>query len=105
MLMNLGNLVVILTLILIKAFSHSKATTLRLKNGKEPPLTLAPEHHYHTFISHIWSTGQDQAAVLKRQLCLLLPTAKVLLAYPYGVSPTLPLPLPLNPTPAPTARP
>ena len=79
MLMNLGNLVVILTLILIKAFSHSKATTLRLKNGKEPPLTLAPEHHYHTFISHIWSTGQDQAAVLKRQLCLLLPTAKVFL--------------------------
>jgi hypothetical protein len=75
--MNFGNLVVLLTLIFIKAFTQSKATTLRLKNGCEPSVTLAPEHAYHTFISHIWSTGQDQAAVIKRQITLLLPTAKV----------------------------
>jgi hypothetical protein len=70
---------VVVTLIVVKLLEHSNSTTLRLKNGKEPTLTLAPEHSYHTFVSHIWSSGQDQAAVIKRQLEHLLPTSKVFL--------------------------
>ena len=31
------------------------------------------------FLSHIWSTGQDQCAAIKRQLCLLLPGIGVFL--------------------------
>jgi len=79
MLMNLALFLTLSIMIIIKAYSSSKATTLRLKNGKEPSVTLAPEHKYHTFVSHIWSTGQDQAAVIKRQICALLPTARVFL--------------------------
>ena len=79
MLMNLLLFLILSVMIILKAYSSSKATTLRLKNGKEPSVTLAPEHKYHTFVSHIWSTGQDQAAVIKRQICALLPTARVFL--------------------------
>ena len=38
-----------------------------------PALVLGPGERYHLFLSHIWSTGQDQCAVIKRQLQLLLP--------------------------------
>ena len=69
----------IVVLIVLKAYQQVNKTTLRLKNGKEPLLTLHPEHRYHTFVSHIWSTGQDQAAVIKRQLQHLLPMSKVFL--------------------------
>jgi len=34
---------------------------------------------WHTFVSHIWSSGQDQSALIKRQLALLLPTIRVFL--------------------------
>ena len=29
--------------------------------------------------SHIWGTGQDQCATIKRQICALLPYARVFL--------------------------
>ena len=34
---------------------------------------------YHLFLSHIWSTGQDQCASIKQRLCLLLPGVQVFL--------------------------
>ena len=102
LLMNFGNCVVLLSLICMKAFTQSKATTLRLKSGSEPAVTLASEHKYHTFISHIWSTGQDQAAVIKRQICLLLPTAKVFLDVDDLVEIGNPNP---NPNPNPNSNP
>jgi len=51
---------VILFMIAIEAFKTTSDSTLRLKNGKQPVITLAPEHNYHTFVSHIWGSGQDQ---------------------------------------------
>ena len=66
-------------MIVIEAFRQTKDRTLRLRDGKRPPVTLAGEHQYHAFVSHIWSTGQDQAAVIKRQLLHLMPAAKVFL--------------------------
>ena len=30
-------------------------------------------------LSHIWATGQDQCAIIKRQLCVLLPGVKIFL--------------------------
>jgi uncharacterized membrane protein YbaN (DUF454 family) len=47
---------------------------IRLVGSKEmPTLTLKKEHKFHTFLSHIWSTGQDQCRGIKGQLLLLLP--------------------------------
>jgi hypothetical protein len=76
---NLTLLVVILTMIVHQAYHQGKAHTLRMKGGKEPVLTLEQHHHYHVFLSHIWSTGQDQVAVVKRQLQLLLPSVRAFL--------------------------
>lgn len=45
----------------------------------EPPLTLRRRHSWHVFLSHIWASGQDQVAVLKRQLQLVLPGIEVFL--------------------------
>ena len=40
---------------------------------------LSSVHRYHLFLSHIWSTGQDQVAAIKRQLCLLIPGISIFL--------------------------
>jgi hypothetical protein len=54
--------------------------TIRLLSTKAAPaLPLATGHTWHLFLSHIWSTGQDQCATIKRQLCLLLPGASIFL--------------------------
>merc|ERR1740130_1965614 len=50
-----------------------------LSTGNRPELALAKGHKWHIFLSHIWGTGQDQCAVLKRQLCLLLTGVSVFL--------------------------
>ena len=44
-----------------------------------PELPLRPSHRWHLFLSHVWSTGQDQCATIKRQLTLLLPSASIFL--------------------------
>ena len=42
-----------------------------------PELKLKDNQRYHLFLSHVWSSGQDQMATLKRELQLLI----------YGVTP------------------
>jgi len=44
-----------------------------------PDLSLGPGKRWHLFLSHVWGTGQDQCATIKRQLCLLLPGASIFL--------------------------
>merc|ERR1719424_1484449 len=49
------------------------APILRDARTMEPPkLILGEGERYHLFLSHTWSTGQDQCANIKRQLQLLL---------------------------------
>ena len=58
----------------------AKIKTIRLKKTKQAPeLTLAKGLTWHLFNSHIWSTGQDAAAVIKKVLMLLLPGIQVFL--------------------------
>ena len=76
---NLVLVVVILALIAHRALQQSNAPTLRCAGGKEPKLTLDAGKQYHTFLSHVWSTGQDQCAVIKRSIQHLLPTVSVFL--------------------------
>ena len=47
--------------------------------GRKPELTLHKGKKYHLFNSHIWSTGQDVAATIKRQLQRIFPLVKVFL--------------------------
>ena len=50
------------------------------KDDEEVPAPpMATEGGYHIFLSHVWGTGQDQCATIKRQLCLLLPGVSVFL--------------------------
>ena len=34
---------------------------------------------YHLFLSHTWNSGQDQVAVIKRKLQLMLPGCQIFL--------------------------
>jgi hypothetical protein len=78
-------------------FSHS-IPILRDARTMEPPvLLLRAGERYHLFLSHVWSTGQDQCAVIKRQLQLLLPGVVIFLDV--DGTPHLHLPLPFHPTP------
>ena len=55
-------------------------SSIRLVETKQlPELTLGPVMKWHIFLSHIWSSGQDQVATIKRQLQLLLPGIRVFL--------------------------
>ena len=60
---------------LIKQLFFSRSTPiLRIASTMEPPVVLLGKgERYHLFLSHVWSTGQDQCAVIKRQLQLLMP--------------------------------
>ena len=49
------------------------------RDGHPPILSLQPTCKYHLFLSHIWATGQDQAALIKRTLLLKLPGVSVFL--------------------------
>ena len=67
--------VVVLKLVLAKfpKTMHDKET------GDMVKLSLERHQKYHTFLSHIWGTGQDQVAAIKRQLCLLVPGISIFL--------------------------
>ena len=83
-------LVVILFGLLVRSLMEAGTMpTVRLESThEEPQLTLAKEHHYHVFLSHTWSTGQDQVAVIKRQLQHLLPGVSVFLDVDGAARPT-----------------
>ena len=54
--------------------------TLRVAATRQPPdLSLDGDIKFHLFLSHTWNSGQDQVAVIKRQMQLLLPGIKVFL--------------------------
>ena len=64
----------------VAARKVSQVPTFRLVSTNQPPeLTLALGLTWHLFNSHIWGTGQDAVAVIKKQLMLLLPGIQVFL--------------------------
>ncbi|KAL1520403.1 hypothetical protein AB1Y20_021989 [Prymnesium parvum] len=50
-----------------------------ITTGKRPEIALPRQFSWHVFLSHVWSSGQDQMAVLKRRLVQLLPGWKCFL--------------------------
>ena len=58
----------------------ARKPTIRLQEtGNVPELSFGEGQKWHLFLSHIWSTGQDANATIKRQLCLLLPGISIFL--------------------------
>ena len=77
---NLTTIVVFLTMTLYQLRTQRETRIVRLvHNNQVPELTLSEQMRYHLFLSHIWSSGQDQVATIKRQLQLLLPGARIFL--------------------------
>ncbi|EOD36875.1 hypothetical protein EMIHUDRAFT_201153 [Emiliania huxleyi CCMP1516] len=59
---------------------RGKDELLRLKATKaRPQVSIARGLKYHLFLSHIWGTGQDQVAVIKRQLLRMVPDLVIFL--------------------------
>jgi len=53
---------------------------MRMRSSGQPPeLTMKEAMRYHLFLSHVWSSGQDQVAVIKRKLQLTLPGCEIFL--------------------------
>jgi len=76
---NIAVLVFFLATLVVRLMTDSKVRCIRLKSGSPPELTMAPEYRFHLFLSHVWSSAQDQVAVIKRRLQLLLPGVRVFL--------------------------
>ena len=77
---NVSVLVLILVPILNAVCNSVKSKTVRLHlTDAAPQLSLQEGQKFHTFLSHIWSTGQDQVRGIKSQLLLLMPGVKVFL--------------------------
>jgi hypothetical protein len=58
----------------------ARTPVIKLRStSTRPALTVDPDIIWHLFLSHIWSTGQDQCATIKRQLALLMPGISVFL--------------------------
>ena len=78
--LNLSILVFSLAGVALQAAYAHELPTLRLVASRDPPeLELGHGLQWHLFLSHIWSSGQDQAAIIKRQMCMLLPGIRVFL--------------------------
>mmetsp|Transcript_29917 Transcript_29917/g.73590 ORF Transcript_29917/g.73590 Transcript_29917/m.73590 type:complete len:195 (-) Transcript_29917:947-1531(-) len=66
--------------ILLHGFARANAVKrIRLRDGEPLVLSFVRGHDYHLFLSHVWSTGQDSNATIKRQLQLLLDDVRVFL--------------------------
>ena len=75
-----GAAAVVIGFVLLELTTAARKPLIRLKStGKVPVLSLGEAHRWHLFLSHIWSTGQDANATIKRQLCLLLPGISIFL--------------------------
>ncbi|KAL1508306.1 hypothetical protein AB1Y20_004417 [Prymnesium parvum] len=65
---------------LYAALSARSKGKVRLRHNRQyPVLQLEENFSYHLFISHVWASAQDQAAVIKRRLQTMLPSVVVFL--------------------------
>ena len=73
-------LAVFLAVVAVELLNDSRTQKLRLiKTQKPPVLQLGGGQRFHLFLSHTWSTAQDQVAVIKHMLQAQLPGARIFL--------------------------
>ena len=71
-------LIISVGIITINFVTAITAPTIRIAlTGYEPVLDLPMRMSFHCFVSHCWSTGQDQTHTLVRQLQLLITNVKI----------------------------
>ena len=80
----IGSILLALFLVVVIAAQQilqaARVPTIRFARTKATlDLPLAMGQLWHLFLSHIWGTGQDQCATIKRQLKILVPSASVFL--------------------------
>ena len=76
----IGALVVASVMAARQLVEAARKPVIKLESTKSVPyLPLRSGHTWHMFLSHIWSSGQDQCATIKRQLHLLMPDASIFL--------------------------
>ena len=72
--LSITMLVVAVLVVAMNIATASASPTIRLvSSGREPALELSEGCEHDGFVSHVWSTGQDQAATIVRRLQMLLP--------------------------------
>ena len=75
-----GMLVLLVATLAYLVFKAGRMSSIRLKETHKPPkLTLQSGQRFHLFNSHIWSTGQDAVATIKRQLQRLITSISIFL--------------------------
>ena len=58
----------------------NKARRLRFKaDDREVDLAKLAASDFHLFLSHVWSSGQDQMRVIKARLCEMMPACQIFL--------------------------
>jgi hypothetical protein len=88
-------LVATLLIIAGKVLTAGARPTLRLvSSGREPILELSRTLHFHAFISHVWSTGQDQVKCNHslQAICsahVAVPTLLLICVQPLPICPEL----------------
>jgi hypothetical protein len=78
--MMLSSVLVLLVgsaLVAKKMFTATNSPQIRDGHGRKVRLSHLPAEKWHLFLSHTWSTGQDQVAQIMKELKLLLPSAKI----------------------------
>ena len=75
-----GALVLAAVMAVSQVIKAAQKPLIKLKSTRSvPDLPLRSGHKWHMFLSHIWSSGQDQCATIKRQLTLLMPESSIFL--------------------------
>jgi len=74
-----GVFLLLLILQLVRERKSGQGTLYLRTTASVPELSRSDGMAYHLFLSHIWASGQDQVAVIKRQLQLCLPGSHIFL--------------------------
>ena len=76
----LSSIVLVFTLTAQQVYAAANEPTFRVIATKaQPDIKLNKGQKWHLFLSHIWGTGQDQCANIKRQMLAYVPGVSVFL--------------------------
>ena len=71
---------IVFAFMLISDALKAQTRLLLLRSDSQPPnLSFEKGMRYHLFLSHVWSSAQDQVAVIKRMMQLLMPGVQIFL--------------------------
>ena len=76
----LSSIVLVFALTVQQFYTAANEPTFRVTATKaQPEVSLNKGQKWHLFLSHIWGTGQDQCATIKRQILAYVPGVSVFL--------------------------